>query len=125
MTHLNYLNVFQYSFVTLIGFIHRFLSSKLFLPLSRLSYAVYLIHFNYIRVFSSSMRKPLYFNEFHFLVTFFGGMVIIFALAIFVSIVVEMPFRNLDKFLFPSVNSNLCKATSKLRVRDGVINKDD
>ncbi|KAI9551729.1 hypothetical protein GHT06_022065 [Daphnia sinensis] len=66
------------------GFINQFLSWKLFLPFSRLSYAAYLIHYNLIKAYASHLRKPFYFTE-----------------SFVLSVVVEMPFLNLDKFFFP------------------------
>ncbi|XP_057379361.1 nose resistant to fluoxetine protein 6-like isoform X1 [Daphnia carinata] len=84
------------------GIIHRFLSWKLFLPFSRLSYAVYLIHFNFIRAYASHLRKPFYFTELIFGTTYLGILMIAFFISFAVSVVVEMPFLNLDKLLFPN-----------------------
>ncbi|XP_045034184.1 nose resistant to fluoxetine protein 6 isoform X2 [Daphnia magna] len=84
------------------GIIHRFLSWKLFLPFSRLSYAVYLIHFNFIRAYASHLRKPFYFTELIFGTTYLGILMIAFLISFVVSVVVEMPFLNLDKLLFPN-----------------------
>ena len=52
------------------------------------------------------MRKAAYFSEWQFLVTCVGFITSVFALSFVGSIVVEMPFLNLDKILFPSNNSN-------------------
>lgn len=83
------------------GFINQFLSWKLFLPISRLSYAAYLIHYNIIKAYASHLRKPFYFTECVYATTYFGILVITFAIAFVLSVVVEMPFLNLDKFFFP------------------------
>ncbi|XP_046631169.1 nose resistant to fluoxetine protein 6-like isoform X3 [Daphnia pulicaria] len=90
------------------GFINNFLSCKLFIPFSRLSYAVYLIHFNFIKAYASHLRKPFYFTEYVYATTYLGILVIAFVLAFVVSVVVEMPFLNLDKLLFPN-NSKASK----------------
>lgn len=84
-----------------LGFVNQFLSWKFFIPLSRLSFAVYLIHFNLIKAYVSHMRKPFYFTECVYATTYVGILVIAFAIASVVSVVVEMPFLNLDKLFFP------------------------
>lgn len=84
------------------GFVHRFLSWKLFLPFSRLSYAVYLLHLHYIFAYLSHLRKPFYYSEYVYFTTYLGTLVIAFMMAFVVSVFVEMPFTNLDKLLFPN-----------------------
>lgn len=92
---------FNVSIMYPLGFINQFLSWKLFLPISRLSYAAYLIHYNMIKAYASHLRKPFYFTECVYATTYFGILVITFAIAFVLSVVVEMPFLNLDKFFFP------------------------
>ncbi|XP_059353377.1 nose resistant to fluoxetine protein 6-like [Daphnia carinata] len=84
------------------GFLHQFLSWKFFLPLSRLSYAVYLLHLHYMFAYLSHMRKPVYMSEYIYVTTYFGILVTTFIMAFAVSIFVEMPLTNLDKLLFPN-----------------------
>ncbi|XP_057365447.1 nose resistant to fluoxetine protein 6-like [Daphnia carinata] len=84
------------------GFINRFLSWRGFLPLSRLTYCVYLIHFDYLNVFYSSNRKMIYYSFIDQLTTFFGITVTVFALALIVSVCVEAPFINFERWLFKS-----------------------
>ncbi|KAK4008049.1 hypothetical protein OUZ56_013206 [Daphnia magna] len=93
------------------GYIHTFLSSKFFLPLSRLSYAVYLVHFAYVKAYVSHMRKPMYITEYYFFTSYLGILMIAFMLASVVFVIMEMPFMNLDKLLFP--NSREIKKTKK------------
>ena len=100
----------------LIGFVQRFLSWKFFMPLSRLSYAAYLIHPIYIKVFFSIQRKPMYVSFPNLLTTFWGMLVPIFFLAAIISVVVEMPFLNLDKLLTSSDNSNVRKSIGRLYI---------
>ena len=99
----------------------RFLSWKFFMPLSRLSYAAYLIHPIYIKVFFSIQRKPMYVSFPNLLTTFWGMLVPIFFLAAIISVVVEMPFLNLDKLLTSSDNSNVRKSTGKLYIIENLI----
>ncbi len=85
--------------IYLIGYVQRFLSWKFFIPLSRLSYAVYLIHPVYIKAYYSSLRKPMYSTGITLLTTFFGILMTIFLIATVVAVVVEMPILNLDKLI--------------------------
>nr|CAH0101428.1 unnamed protein product [Daphnia galeata] len=96
------------------GFIHRFLSWKLFLPFSRMSYAVYLVHFNFMRVYISHLRKPFYFTELIFGTTYLGILVISFFISFVISVVVEMPFLNSDKLLFPSSSSKALESKRQI-----------
>jgi hypothetical protein len=89
------------------GFVHRFLSWKLFIPLSRLSYSVYLTHLIYTFAYISHLRKPYYFTEISGAMNFAGILVISFLLAFVVSVAVEMPFVNLDKLLFAGDSKSL------------------
>ncbi|XP_046631179.1 nose resistant to fluoxetine protein 6-like isoform X4 [Daphnia pulicaria] len=83
------------------GIINRFLSWKLFLPFSRMSYAVYLIHVNLAISYGAQLRKPLYVSQLPTLTTSFGLLGLVFLFASVVTIMVEMPFLNLEKLLLP------------------------
>lgn len=85
-----------------LGFINRFLSWRGFLPLSRLTYCVYLIHYDYLNVFYSLNRKMIYYSFIDQLTTFFGITVTVFGLALIVSVCVEAPFINLERWMFKS-----------------------
>jgi hypothetical protein len=69
-------------------------------PLGRLCYAAYLINFNLIKAYSSSMRSTVYFNQFEMYLTYFGMIVVVFLISFVASLAVEMPFLSLDKLLF-------------------------
>ena len=84
------------------GYANRVLSSKFFIPLSRLSFAAYLIHFSCIKAYSSHLRKPSYFTLPTFIITYLGMLTFIFILSAVISVAVEMSFSNLDKILFSS-----------------------
>lgn len=85
-----------------IAIINRLLSWKGFLPLSRLSYCVYLIHFAYLDAFYASNRKLVYYTFNSQLKTYLGIVVTVFGLAFVVSITVEASFLNIEKLLFPA-----------------------
>ena len=83
-----------------LGIINRLLSWKGFLPLSRLSYCVYLIHFAYLDVFYAANRKLVYYTFNSQLTTYLGIVVTVIGLALFVSITVEASFLNIEKIIF-------------------------
>lgn len=83
-------------------------------------YAVYLIHFSFIKAYSSHMRKPLYFTEFYLYIIYVGILACSFILASMASVGIEMPFLNLDTLLFPN---NAKTTKSKLLLRLEIINK--
>ena len=79
---------------------NRFLSWKGFLPLSRLTYCVYLIHFNYLTVYYAMSRKLIYYTFSSQLTTYLGIVVTVFGLAFVVSVTIEASFLNLEKIIF-------------------------
>lgn len=93
------------------------------MPLSRLSYAVYLIHPVYIKAYYSSMRKPLYSTESSFFTTYFGILTMAFLIASIVSVVIEMPFLNLDRLLIPDnsapIQINAPSSSAPKSIRNG------
>ena len=80
--------------------VNRLLSFKVFAPLSRLCYAAYLINLNCIKVYTAQLRKAVYFSESQYVMTCIGFITLVFILSFFASLMVEMPFLNLDKILF-------------------------
>ena len=87
-----------------------FLSSKVFLPLSRISYAVYLVHFGFIKSYVSHMRQPIYLTEYYYFTVYLGILLIVSMIASVVTVIVEQPFLNADKLLFPRKSRNLSES---------------
>lgn len=86
-------------FSAYLGYLNKLFSWKVFMPLSRLSYAVYLFHPIYIKAYYSYMRKPLHSTEISFITTYSGILTMTFLIASVVSVGIEMPFNKLDKLL--------------------------
>lgn len=84
------------------GFVQRWLSWRCFVPLARLSYAVFLIHFAFVKAYTSQQRKPFYFTEFNFVANYVGTVAFTFILATILCTAIELPFHNLDKLIFPN-----------------------
>ena len=82
------------------GFVNRFLSWKGFVPLSRLTYCAYLIHYEYITVYYSMNRKLVYYTFMSQLTTYLGIAATVFALAFVISVTIESSFFNLEKMIF-------------------------
>ena len=80
--------------------VNEFLSWKVFLPLVRLNYCVYLINFNYIAFFNARSRTAHYYTyigQWHYIT---GMTTIIYALAFVMALAVEVPFFNLERIIF-------------------------
>ncbi|PSN39094.1 hypothetical protein C0J52_07346 [Blattella germanica] len=76
-----------------VGFgpVNTFLSWKLFQPLSRLTYCVYLVHLSLQTVRTYSHRTPVYVSDIETIPEFFGDLVISLLLAVVLSLCVEAP----------------------------------
>ena len=82
------------------GPVNRFLSWKAFAPLSRLTYIVYLLHVNYMFMWSSTLRKPIYFTDLNHVQFYLGVIFGLNLLAFGISVTVEAPLLNLEKIAF-------------------------
>ena len=98
------MNIFLFT----VGFVDHLLSWRGFLPLSRLTYCVFLIHYDYLNVFYSLNRRMLYYTFTDQLTTFFGITVTVFGLAFIVAVTVEASFFNLEKWIFSSAIKSKC-----------------
>ncbi|XP_069119737.1 nose resistant to fluoxetine protein 6-like [Argopecten irradians] len=83
------------------GFVNTLLSWKAFVPLSRLSYAAYLIHLVFIGVIVSTAQYPTYTTIINQVVFFLGILVITFLGSFVVSLAFESPMMGLEKVVFP------------------------
>ncbi|XP_040570640.1 nose resistant to fluoxetine protein 6 [Lepeophtheirus salmonis] len=81
------------------GIIHEFLSWEFFKPLSKLTFLIYLIHMNVIRV----LRDRIDYSERFDVTTITCGILLVLSLSILVSyfihILLEVPFGKLEKYL--------------------------
>ncbi|XP_046461507.1 nose resistant to fluoxetine protein 6-like [Daphnia pulex] len=84
------------------GIVNRLLSWKGFLPLGRVTYCVYLIHYDFLVAYYSAMRKRFYYTLFEQFTVCFGLLVMTFGIAFLVSVTLEASFLNLEKLIFSS-----------------------
>ncbi|XP_019630882.1 PREDICTED: O-acyltransferase like protein-like [Branchiostoma belcheri] len=81
------------------GIITEFLSWRGWAPLSRLSYAAYLVHPIIIHAYTMSQKTLLYFSVANWCVTAFGIICSAFLFALAASLMVEMPFAGLEHLI--------------------------
>lgn len=82
------------------GAIGSFLSWKLFMPLSRLTYTIYLIHLHVLFYFHFSAKQVMHMDKYLIVYLFFGHMAITVMFAFVASLLFESPFIGLEKLVF-------------------------
>ncbi len=81
------------------GLINKFLSWKVFIPLSRLTYSVYLTHVWIVWYYWGSRRDIIDLNDFSFVTLFSFIIIMCFLFAAIFSLLFESPFIALQKYL--------------------------
>lgn len=82
------------------GFINDILTWKIWTPLSRLSFAAYLVHLDILYWFIAQQRTQFFFNEINISYIYMGNMVFAYLASLVVSLVFEIPLLGLEKFIF-------------------------
>ncbi|XP_065284677.1 nose resistant to fluoxetine protein 6-like isoform X3 [Dermacentor albipictus] len=82
------------------GVLSNFLSYNAFVPLSKLSFGVYLIHFPFIQLMLHASRERIFWSHFNQITLFFALLVWSFLLAYLAYLVCEGPTAFLDKLAF-------------------------
>ncbi|XP_050050597.3 nose resistant to fluoxetine protein 6-like [Dermacentor andersoni] len=82
------------------GVLSKFLSYNAFVPLSKLSFGVYLIHFPFIQLMLHASRERIFWSHFNQITLFFAVLVWSFFLAYLAYLVCEGPTALLDKLAF-------------------------
>ncbi|CAF0977704.1 unnamed protein product [Brachionus calyciflorus] len=78
------------------GIISNILSWKLFIPLARLSYSAFLVHFTYLFYFLSTQNRLFNLQELKMVYYFIGNFIGSYVLGTLLCIFVEMPFNGLQ-----------------------------
>lgn len=102
------------------GFLQRMLSWNCFVPLARICYAVFLVHFAFVKAYTSQLRKPLYFTEFNFIANYVGTVAFVFFVAATLCVAIEIPFHNLDKLIFPNKSKPTPPAVDNARGKNKI-----
>lgn len=95
------------------GPINWFLSHPFWLPISKLSYAIYMVHFPIIMITTGAMRTPFPVSRIGILQQFFGDFSLSFLVAIPATLAFELPIDAIDKLLFSSQKKELTMKNNK------------
>ncbi|KAK2176077.1 hypothetical protein NP493_688g01026 [Ridgeia piscesae] len=82
------------------GFVNRFLSWNFFIPLSRLTYTLYLIHPLIIYAYTYGRMKLIYVQYSTVVILFCAYWVLGNMAAFVMSLAFELPFSDLEKIIF-------------------------
>ncbi|XP_001599171.3 nose resistant to fluoxetine protein 6 [Nasonia vitripennis] len=94
------------------------LSWKFFVPLSRISYCVYLVHFIIQLMHLSTQRTPNYFSDYNIWNDFFSNLIISIVVGFFFSLLFESPIMILEKMLFRRKRENVKESQRNLGSED-------
>lgn len=84
------------------GLVNKLLSARFWIPLSRLTYCAYLVHPIIIFALFQSYETVRAYSDVHLAFCFVGVLGISYAAAFIVSVCVEYPMMQLEKFIFKS-----------------------
>ncbi|KAH0551858.1 hypothetical protein KQX54_002246 [Cotesia glomerata] len=82
------------------GLVSKFLSLPIYLPLSRISYSIYLLHYTIQTIKLASDRVPIYFTDFNLLQFYLSDMLMCIIGGFLFTLIFESPFVVLEKLMF-------------------------
>ncbi|XP_011495596.1 PREDICTED: nose resistant to fluoxetine protein 6-like [Ceratosolen solmsi marchali] len=100
------------------GIIKTILSWKVFIPLSRLSYCMYLIHAVIQNAENAFARTSVYFSHYGLWNNFFGNLSMSFLASIFICLLFESPTIILERMLFRRKRESQAQLQDNLRSID-------
>lgn len=71
-----------------------------------MTYIVHLINFNFLKVYFSQSRLPIYSHLFDHVMRFLATLATVFLMSAVLTLLVEIPCLNLDKLFFPPKKSS-------------------
>ncbi|XP_077593781.1 O-acyltransferase like protein [Stigmatopora nigra] len=74
------------------GFINRFLSFSVWVPLARISFACYLIHPVFILVYIALQETPIHYTDITFMYLFLGHVVLTVGVSVVLTVLIERPY---------------------------------
>ncbi|XP_050049866.2 nose resistant to fluoxetine protein 6-like [Dermacentor andersoni] len=99
------------------GYINKFLSWNAFVPLSRLTFGVYLIHYPFIILFLHISRERMLFSHFTLVSLSFAVLLWSYCLTYLMFVLCEAPTAQLDKLIFMGAGRN--ERRQKLPLQNG------
>jgi len=103
------------------GYITSFLDWPVFMPLSRLTYSAYLVHFYVLQWYFAIQDEPLRWSTMNFAYYFIGCLTITFMVAYVLAVLVEWPTIGLIKLMFPKAKSKSEDQAIKVDVKSNEI----
>lgn len=88
------------------GFIQKFFSLPIWLPISRLSFCIYLIHVPVQLIYSASIRNPAFFSHHRTLFLIFGNFGVTFFIAMAWALMFEFPVLSILSVLVAKRREN-------------------
>ena len=73
--------------------------------LGRITYVVYLVHYNFLAIYYAHVRKPDYYTALSRVVFFLGVVMLVFLVSFIISLTIELPFLNLEKIYIVNPSS--------------------
>lgn len=91
------------------GIVKRFLSLSLWLPISKLSFCLYLVHVPVQTIYTTSVRNASFFSYFRGLYMFFGTFGTSFFVAFTWALLFEYPVLTIIAYFLPTLKVNMTK----------------
>ncbi|CAG2058140.1 unnamed protein product [Timema podura] len=88
------------------GFINTLLSARVFRPLSRISYSMYLTHIAVMFMSSARLRTPKYMDEYYMMHEFLGDIIITIVVSMILHVCFELPLLTISKLLITRRHPN-------------------
>jgi len=82
------------------SYVNKFLSNSLFVPLSRLGYAAYLVHPIFLDTLYYSFQESFIYSDLTVAYFYIGHLVLAYGFGCLLSIFWETPLRKMEKFVF-------------------------
>ncbi|XP_014231037.1 nose resistant to fluoxetine protein 6-like [Trichogramma pretiosum] len=95
------------------GLLAKFLSWKIFLPLSRISYSIYLVHIIFPMIQIAALRAPRFFNEYSIIHSYISNLGLSIVAAFFFSLTFEVPMLIFEDIIFGSKKAVAATETRK------------
>lgn len=103
------------------GPVNFILSRKIWIPLGRLTYVMYLLHAPIIWIRSGSLRERLYLNHYNMMYEYFSNLVFAISMSVPFYLLVEAPSNNLHSMMFRRSRSTKRSGEKKETDTNGIV----
>ncbi|CAG7722834.1 unnamed protein product [Allacma fusca] len=84
------------------GWVNKILSLKIFIPLGRLSFSIYLVQFHTLNTYYTMKLHPTHFSSYSVVIEYLGILMVTGFAAYLLLMCVEVPFMHLAKMILPT-----------------------